>query len=158
MVWDSSLVLRRDQLSVMLIWSGYVYSTNGAKTLSPQIWRPKCMLWVSGWWESDWNTDNLLLLINQRSTNISQKLWADDAVCMCSVGECLIRVNVMNLLAACTLCVHFNSPLGPIGVGQHTEEPLDWRGINGQSMQERKQAWEDPLSDDGITVPNLILS
>jgi len=45
-----------------------------------------------------------------------------------------------------------------LGVGQHTEEPLDWRGVNGQSMHKRKPAWEDPLSDDGITVPNLILS
>jgi len=25
-------------------------------------------------------------------------------------------------------------------------------------MHKRKPAWEDPLSDDGITVPNLILS
>lgn len=85
---------------------------------------------------------------------------------MCSVGECLIRVNLINLffffprkLVGCLYSVVSTLILlGPIRVRQHTEEPLDLRiGVNGQSALERIYAWEDTLSDDRITVLNLIL-
>lgn len=164
MVWDSSLVCDADMRPI------YLQHQHCQKLISTNMTHKMHeRLWVSGLRVSDWNTDNLLLLVNERPTNIFQKLWAEDTVCMCSVGECLIRVNLMNLfffffswkLVGCLYSVV--STLIPfwvqLGVRQHTEEPLDWRiGVNGQSVQERIYAWEDTLSDDGITVLNLILS
>lgn len=68
----------------------YICSTNTAKSLSPQIWCTKgcgCQADVN-------QTETQItysFLVKKRPTNIFQKLWAEDAVC--SVGECLIRVN-----------------------------------------------------------------
>lgn len=66
---------------------------------------------------------------------------------------------LQSLLAVCWVLSTLIPLWVQLGVRQHTEEPLDWRiGVNGQSVQGRMKAWEDTLTDDGITVLNSILS